>query len=137
MDQFVRWENFQLIVPYAELFWQGMLVTILLALFTVVIGFCLALLLALMRMSNVRPFRSLGLNADGHLREQGFLAAVSRFNPLSFIATAYVEILRSTPVIVQVWVIYYGIFSIIELPGFQLFGFLRFNRFLPAWSHWE
>ena len=101
MDQFVRWENFQLIVPYAELFWQGMLVTIL-------------------------------LNADGHLREQGFLAAVSRFNPLSFIATAYVEILRSTPVIVQVWVIYYGIFSIIELPGFQLFGFLRFNRFLPG-----
>lgn len=132
MDQFVRWENFQLIVPYAELFWQGMLVTILLALFTVVIGFCLALLLALMRMSNVRPFRSLGLNADGHLREQGFLAAVSRFNPLSFIATADVEILRSTPVIVQVWVIYYGIFSIIELPGFQLFGFLRFNRFLPG-----
>src|SRR5699024_3418812 len=56
----------------------------------------------------------------------------SRFNPLSFIATAYVEILRSTPVIVQVWVIYYGIFSIIELPGFQLFGFLRFNRFIPG-----
>ena len=104
MDQFVRWENFQLVVPYAELFWQGMLVTILLALFTVVIGFCLALLLALMRMSNVRPFRSLGLNADGHLREQGFLAAVSRFNPLSFIATAYVEIFRSTPGIVEVLV---------------------------------
>ena len=34
--------------------------------------------------------------------------------------------------IVQVWVIYYGVFSIIELPGFQLFGFLRFNRFLPG-----
>ena len=39
MDQFVRLENFKLIAPYAELFWQGMLVTILLALFTVVIGF--------------------------------------------------------------------------------------------------
>ena len=132
MDQFVRLENFKLIAPYAELFWQGMLVTILLALFTVVIGFCLALILALMRMSNVRPFRALGLDAEGHLRERGFLAAVGRFNPLSFIATAYVEILRSTPVIVQVWVIYYGVFSIIELPGFQLFGFLRFNRFLPG-----
>ena len=105
MDQFVRLENFKLIAPYAELFWQGMLVTILLALFTVVIGFCLALILALMRMSNVRPFRALGLDAEGHLRERGFLAAVGRFNPLSFIATAYVEILRSTPVIVQVWVI--------------------------------
>ena len=29
MDQFVRLENFKLIAPYAELFWQGMLVTIL------------------------------------------------------------------------------------------------------------
>ena len=65
MDQFVRLENFKLIAPYAELFWQGMLVTILLALFTVVIGFCLALILALMRMSNVRPFRALGLDAEG------------------------------------------------------------------------
>ena len=62
-----------------------------------IFGFVLALLLAIMRLSNVRPFRFLGLTKDGHLRDGGFLMVLSRFNPVSFIATAYVEIFRSTP----------------------------------------
>ena len=132
MDQFLQIENFGRIAPYAELFWQGTLVTVLLAVFTVMIGFCLALILALMRMSNLRPFRSLELDASGHVRQGGVLPVLSRFNPLSFIATAYVEILRSTPVIVQVFIIYYVVFSLIELPGFRMFGFIRFDRFFPG-----
>ncbi|MCI8765802.1 MAG: amino acid ABC transporter permease [Lachnospiraceae bacterium] len=125
-------DNFSKIAPYAQLFKQGMLVTVLLSLFTVVIGFCIALVLALMRMSNVRPFRSLGLDENGHLREGGFLSLVSRFNPLSFLATAYVEVLRSTPVLVQIFIIYYGVFSLIKLPSFQMFGFIKFDRFFPG-----
>ena len=132
MGQFIQLDNFSKIIPYAQLFRQGMLVTILLSLFTVIIGFCIALVLALMRMSNVCPFRSLGLDKNGHLREGGFLALVSRFNPLSFLATAYVEILRSTPVIVQIFIVYYGVFSLIQLPSFQLFGFIKFDRFFPG-----
>ena len=128
----IQLKNFSLITPYAEMFWQGTLVTIFLALFTVVIGFCLALILALMRMSNLRPLRFLGIDADGHQREQGTLAVLSRFNPLAFIATAYVEIIRSTPVLVQIFIIYYGVFGIIDLPSFQLFGFIRFERFFPG-----
>lgn len=132
MDQFIKWSNFSKIVPYAELFRQGLLVTVLLSLFTVMIGFCIALVLALMRMSNVRPFRALGFYKDGHQKEEGFLAAVSRFNPLAFLATAYVEILRSTPVVVQVFIIYYGVFGIIDLPAFKMFGFIKFDRFFPG-----
>lgn len=132
MDQFIQMENFAKIAPYAKLFQQGVIVTVLLSLFTVAIGFCLALILALMRMSNVRPFRALGLDRNGHLRESGFLAAVSKFNPLAFLATAYVEILRSTPVLVQIFIIYYGVFSVVELPSIQLFGFIKFNRFFPG-----
>ena len=132
MDQFIKWSNFSKIVPYAELFRQGLLVTVLLSLFTVMIGFCIALVLALMRMSNVRPFRALGFDKDGHQKEEGFLAAVSRFNPLAFLATAYVEILRSTPVVVQVFIIYYGVFGIIDLPAFKMFGFIKFDRFFPG-----
>ncbi len=132
MDQFIQLSNFSKIMPYAQLFGQGLLVTVLLSLFTVVIGFCIALVLALMRMSNVRPFRFLGIDKDGHRKEHGALAAVSKFNPLDFLATAYVEILRSTPVIVQIFIIYYGVFSLIELPGFQMFGFIKFNRFFPG-----
>ena len=132
MGQFIQLDNFSKIAPYAQLFKQGMLVTVLLSLFTVVIGFCIALVLALMRMSNVRPFRSLGLDENGHLREGGFLSLVSRFNPLRFLATAYVEVLRSTPVLVQIFIIYYGVFSLIKLPSFQMFGFIKFDRFFPG-----
>ena len=132
MDSFIKLSNFGNIAPYAQLFWQGLLVTVLLSLFTVMIGFVLALLLALMRMSNIRPFRSLAVNKEGHLREGGPLVWLSKFNPLSFIATAYVEILRSTPVIVQIFIIYYGVFGMIDLPSFQLFGFIKFNRFFPG-----
>ena len=132
MDHFIQLSNFSKIVPYAQMFEQGVVVTILLSLFTVLIGFVLALVLALMRMSNVRPFRSLGLDKNGHLRDGGFLVALSKFNPLSFLATAYVEILRSTPVIVQVMIIYYGVFGIIDLPRFTVFGFIKFERFFPG-----
>ena len=132
MDSFIKLSNFSKIVPYVQLFKQGMLVTILLSVFTVLIGFCIALLLALMRMSNFRPLCALGLDKNGHIREEGVLAWISRFNPLAFIATAYVEILRSTPVIVQIFIIYYGVFSLIQLPSFQIFGFIRFDRFFPG-----
>ena len=110
-----------------------MLVTVLLSLFTVAIGFCIALLLALIAGCPIfRPLRFLGLDRDGHQREGGVLAVISRFNPLSFLATAYVEILRSTPVIVQIFIIYYGVFSMIQLPSFRMFGFIKFDRFFPG-----
>ena len=132
MDHFIQLSNFSKIVPYAQMFEQGVVVTILLSLFTVLIGFVLALVLALMRMSNVRPFRSLGLDKDGHLRDGGFLVTLSKFNPLSFLATASVETPRSTPVIVHVMIIYYGVFGIIDLPRFTVFGFIKFERFFPG-----
>ena len=98
MDSFIKLSNFGKIAPYAQLFRQGLLVTVLLSLFTVAIGFVLALILALMRMSNIRPFRALAVDRNGHLREGGPLVWLSKFN----------------------------------LPSFQLFGFIKFNRFFPG-----
>ena len=134
MDSFIKLSNFAKIVPYWEMFRDGLAVTVLLSVCTVVIGFVLALILALMRMSNFCPFRFLSLDKDGHLRNgDGFLMALSRFNPLSFLATAYVEILRSTPVLVQILIIYHGVFGILfDLPSVTLFGFIKFDRFFPG-----
>ena len=132
MGQLIRLENFARLKPYAGMFAEGLAITVLLALFTVLIGFILALLLALMRMSNFRPFRALGLNRDGHLRDGGFLLTLSKFNPLSFIATAYVEVIRSTPMMVQILIIYLGVFSVIQLPKFSIFGFIESQRFIPG-----
>ncbi|MCD8223080.1 MAG: amino acid ABC transporter permease [Clostridiales bacterium] len=132
MDGFVQLENFAKVAPYAQLFLQGVIVTVLMSILTVLIGFCLALVLALMRLSDIRPLRFLGRNRDGSLKEDGAAAVLSKFNPLDFIATAYVEILRSTPAIVQIFIIYYGVFSMIELPHFTFFGFIKFERFFPG-----
>lgn len=117
---------------YIDLFKQGLVCTISLSLLTVIFGFILALILAIMRLSNVRPLRFLGLTADGHLREQGVLTVLSRFNPISFLATVYVEIFRATPMLVQLFIIYYIVFGNVDLPAFKLFGFIRFDRFLPG-----
>lgn len=132
MGSFISVSGFEKTFKYAELIGEGLVITILLAVFTVVLGFVLGILLAIMRMSDVRPFRALGLDKDGHLRGKGFLLTLSKFNPLSFLATVYVEIIRSTPVLVQIMIIYYGIFGmLIDMPRMTL-GFIKMDRFIPG-----
>ena len=133
MNNFITAEGFEKTFRYVKLIQQGLLVTILLALFTVIIGFVLGIVLAIMRMTDIRPLRFLAYGKHGRIRNSKTLIAISKFNPVSFLATAYVEILRSTPVIVQIMIIYHGVFGkLIDLPNFTLFGFLKFNRFFPG-----
>ncbi len=132
MGGLIKLSNFAKLSGYAEMFGQGLAITVMLSIGTVVVGALLGIVLALMRMSDIRPLRFFGLDKEGHLRGPGVLTTLSKFNPLSFLATAYVEILRSTPVIVQIAVIYYGIFGVIDLPTFSLFGITKFHRFFPG-----
>lgn len=71
----------------AESFWPilkaGLLVTIPLAIVSFILGLAIALLMALMRISKVKP--------------------------LSWIARAYISIIRGTPMLVQLFVIFYGL----------------------------
>ena len=46
--------GFEKVFQYAGMFKEGMLCTVYLSLFTVILGFLLALVLAIMRMSNFR-----------------------------------------------------------------------------------
>ena len=126
--------GFQSTFQYAQMFREGLLCTVYLSLFTVIFGFLLALVLAVMRMSDFRPFRSLGLTRDGHLREGGFLLALSKFNPISFVAAIYVEVIRATPMLVQLFIVYQVLFNknVIDLPATTILGFLKLNRFLPG-----
>ena len=92
--------GFEKTFAYIDLFKQGLICTVSLSALTVIFGFILALILAVMRLSDVCPLRFLALTKDGHLRDQGFVAAVSRFNPIRFLATVYVEVFRATPMLV-------------------------------------
>lgn len=99
-------QGFQKILPYTSLFWQGMLCTLSLSAFTVIFGFILALLLSLMRMSRVKLLKA--------------------------IATIYVEVIRATPMMVQLFLVYYVVMAPVSLPTWKLFGFIRFERFVPG-----
>ena len=118
---------------YLSMFRDGLICTISLSALTVIFGFVLALILAMIRLSNFNAFRFLSTYTQRKLLQRGgFVLALSRFNPLSFLANVYVEVFRATPMLVQLFIIYYIIFAGIDLPNFKLFGFIRFDRFLPG-----
>ena len=126
--------KFEKVFRYMDLFWQGVACTVSLSALTVIFGFILALILAVARLSDLNVFRFLSTDAQRRLQNrEGFWYALSRFNPIRFIATAYVELFRATPMLVQLFVIYYVVFANVSvLPGFKLFGFIRFDRFFPG-----
>ena len=99
-------EGFKSTFGFAQMFWEGVVCTVSMSALTVLFGFALALLLATMRMC--------------------------RFKLLRAVATAYVEFFRATPLIVQLFLIYYVVLGDLTLPSFKLFGFIRFERFLPG-----
>lgn len=103
--------GFQKALEYWQLFLQGAVCTVSLSALTVIFGFILALILAGCRLSR-----------------GGIVSRVLRV-----ISTAYVEVFRATPMVVQIFIIYYVIFAGVKvLPNFKLFGFIRFDRFFPA-----
>ena len=99
-------KGFQSAFQYFQLFEEGLVCTVTLSLLTVVCGFVLALVLALMRMSKIAPLRIL--------------------------ATTYVEVFRATPLMVQLFLVYYVLLAGVSLPAFKLFGIIRFERLIPG-----
>lgn len=78
---------------YKDYFLSGVGWTLLLSLVTVVFGFVLGVVLVLMRLSKIKPFK--------------------------WFAVAYIEFLRGTPLMVQLFIIYFGLPSVgIEFPKF-------------------
>lgn len=126
-------QGFAATFKYLSMFRDGLICTVSLSALTVIFGFVLALILSMIRLSNFNVFRFLSTYTQRKLLQRGgFVLALSRFNPLSFLANVYVEVFRATPMLVQLFIIYYIIFAGVDLPNFKLFGFIRFDRFLPG-----
>ena len=122
--------GFEAAFAYFRLFLEGLVCTITLSALTVIFGFVLALILALMRLSNIRPFGFLE-HINGHTPNR-MIKGLARFNPISFLASVYVEVFRATPLIVQLFIVYYILLAGISLPSFKLFGLIRFERMIPG-----
>ncbi|MBD5572686.1 amino acid ABC transporter permease [Clostridium botulinum] len=89
--------DFSFLSKYYSFFTSGAKYTIILAFFAVVIGTILGLLLSLMKLSKNKI--------------------------LKYIAVSYIEFIRGTPVLVQLYIIYYGLPTIgIRFPEVPILG---------------
>lgn len=98
--------NFSFLPKYGQLFIQGVEYTLLLAVVSVALAVIPALILALMRLSKNKLIK-------------GF-------------AGAYIALFRSTPLLVQLSIIYFGLFGAIQIPRITILGFVDLSRFIPG-----
>lgn len=113
--------NFSFLSKYWPMFVGGIRTTILLAAATIVIGLIVGVILALLRLSKFEPFK--------FFTKLGVPAKMAVFNPISFLATAYIEFMRGTPLLVQILFIFYALPQLgIRFPAIPGIGF-DFPRF--------
>ena len=98
--------NFSFLPKYGVFFAQGVEYTLLLAIVSVSLAVIPAMLLALMRLSRNKVVKT--------------------------ISGAYIAVFRSTPMLVQLSIIYFGLFGVISIPRVTILGFVDLSRFIPG-----
>ena len=98
--------NFSFLPKYGAFFVQGVEYTLMLAIVSVGLAVIPAMLLALMRLSRNRFVKT--------------------------ISGAYIAVFRSTPMLVQLSIIYFGLFGVISIPRVTILGFVDLSRFIPG-----
>ena len=100
--------NFSFLPKYLVYFRHGVLYTLLLSIVSVAVAVIPALCLALMRLSKNKVVKGL--------------------------AGAYIAAFRSTPMLVQLYIVYYGLFGVggIQLPNFYVLGYINLAQFIPG-----
>ena len=98
--------NFSFLPKYGIFFVQGVEYTLLLAIVSVSLAVIPAMLLALMRLSRNKFVKT--------------------------ISGAYIAVFRSTPMLVQLSIIYFGLVGVISIPRVTILGFVDLSRFIPG-----
>jgi polar amino acid transport system permease protein len=94
-----------MLIEYAPYFWKGTKVTVILSVNAVILGAALAAALAFMKMS--------------------------RYKVVSKLATVYIDVIRGTPLIVQLWIVYLQLSKLIAFPDVMIGG-VDMTRYLPC-----
>lgn len=97
--------DFSFLGKYWPLFMQGASLTLVISVIGVIMGFLIGLLLVIMRMSNVKV--------------------------IQWIARVYVSIVRGTPSMIQVLLIYYILSKSLPIPQVQILG-SGLDRIIPG-----
>lgn len=95
-----------ILTKYWPYYQTGIIYTIALTLVSVIIGVVFALVIVAFRMSKIKI--------------------------LKFISIVYVEIIRGTPLMVQIFIVYLGVFTAIDIPSFKILGYFESTRFIPG-----
>ena len=83
--------------------WHGLEVTLVLTVLSLLLGTAIGIIIALLRTSDVRPFKS--------LCRYSWAKGLSCWNPLAWLGKVYVDIIRGTPLLVQLLIMYYVVFG--------------------------
>lgn len=86
--------SLEFLMKYYKYFLSGTSITLIVSLFGVIFGVILGVFFCLMKLSNNRLLKSL--------------------------ATAYIELVRGTPLLVQLYLVYYGLPTVLPLPFSRL-----------------
>lgn len=78
---------------------NGLIYTLEITFFAAILGVVLGVILSFMSISNFKPFKNMGIKK------------LENFNPLSKLAFTYITIIRGTPTVVQLFIIFFVIFS--------------------------
>ena len=84
---------------------KGLGVTLFLATISTVIGVVIGLAVALMRISRVYPLKFWRKSRSARLKRW------SEFNPVAWLAKFYTDVIRGTPLLVQLLIMYYVVFG--------------------------
>ena len=57
---------------------------------------------------------------------------LSKKKVIQCISGAYISVFRSTPLLVQLSIIYFGLFTAISIPRITILGFVDLSRFIPG-----
>lgn len=99
-------ENFSFLSDYFPLYISGTITTVVISLFTVLFGTIIGIVFGLMKLSKIKIVKA--------------------------IASTYIEIVRGTPVIVQVFIWYYGLDAIIDIPDYYIGDSLNLSQLIPG-----
>lgn len=86
---------------------NGLGVTLLVSAISVISGVVLGILVVMLRISHLLPFKFLAKKRPN--------SKLAQFNPLASLAKLYTTVVRGTPVLVQLLILYYVVFA---TPGF-------------------
>ena len=99
-------ENFSFLGTYFPLYIEGTITTVVISLFTVLFGTIIGIIFALMKLSKIKVVKG--------------------------VASTYIEIVRGTPVLVQVFIWYYGLSTIITIPDIYIGDSLNLAQLIPG-----